>query len=77
MIVVTSPMVGIVHTTAQPGDPPFVKEGDAVTKGQVVLLIEAMKVFNSIEAPAAGTVTRILVAGGTPVEYGEPLLIIE
>ncbi len=75
--VITSPMVGVAHTAAQPGDPPFVKEGDAVTRGQVVMLIEAMKVFNSIEAPVGVTVTRSLVAGGTPVDYGEPLLIIE
>jgi acetyl-CoA carboxylase biotin carboxyl carrier protein len=74
---VTAPMVGVVYTAPEPGDPPYVKVGDAVVQGQVVLLIEAMKVFNSIEAPRAGTVTQILVASGMPVEYGEPLLVIE
>lgn len=75
--VVTAPMVGIVYTTADPDTPPLVRVGDQVTEGQPVLLIEAMKVFNRIKAPRAGKVTRILVSSGTPVEYGEPLLIIE
>jgi acetyl-CoA carboxylase biotin carboxyl carrier protein len=74
---VTSPMVGVVYTTAEPSSPPFVKVGDAVEVGATVLLIEAMKVFNPIKAPHAGVVTRILVSNGVPVEYGEPLLIIE
>ena len=74
---VTSPMVGVVYTTAEPSSPPFVKVGDAVEVGATVMLIEAMKVFNPIKAPHAGVVTRILVSNGVPVEYGEPLLIIE
>lgn len=74
---VTSPMVGVVYTTAEPSQPPFVRVGDAVEAGATVLLIEAMKVFNPIKAPHAGIVTRILVSNGVPVEYGEPLLIIE
>jgi acetyl-CoA carboxylase biotin carboxyl carrier protein len=74
---VTSPMVGIVYTAPEPDSAPFVKVGDQVAKGQTLLLIEAMKVFNAIEAPHAGKVSRILVSGGTPVEFGEPLLIIE
>ena len=74
---VTAPMVGVVYTAPEPDAPPFVKVGDAVAEGQTVLLIEAMKVFNPITAPRAGTVARILIASGMPVEYGEPLLIIE
>ncbi len=74
---VTAPMVGVVYTAPEPDEPPFVKVGDAVAEGQTLLLIEAMKVFNPITAPRAGTVARILIASGTPVEYGEPLLIIE
>lgn len=74
---ITSPMVGVVYTTAEPSSPPFVKVGDAVEAGTTLLLIEAMKVFNPIKAPRAGVVTRILVSNGVPVEYGEPLLILE
>ena len=72
-----SPMVGIVYTSADPAAPPFVRVGDTIAEGQTVLLIEAMKVFNPIKAPKAGKVTRILITSGMPVEYGEPLMIIE
>ena len=75
--VITSPMVGVVYNTPEPGAPPFVKVGDQVTARQTLFLIEAMKVFNPIEAPRDGTVVRILVSNGTPVEYDEPLLVIE
>jgi acetyl-CoA carboxylase biotin carboxyl carrier protein len=73
----TSPMVGTVYLAAEPKAPPFVNVGDKVREGQTVLIIEAMKVMNAIKAPRSGTVTRILVANGSPVEYGEPLLVIE
>lgn len=72
----TSPMVGVVYTSAEPAAPPFVKIGDEVAAGDTVLLIEAMKVFNPIKAQRAGTVERIFVTSGMPVEYGEPLLLI-
>lgn len=75
--VVTSPMVGVAYLAAEPGAAPFVSVGDTVSEGQVVILIEAMKVFNQIKAPRGGTVTNILIEGGAPVEFGEPLLIIE
>ena len=75
--VVTSPMVGVAYLAAEPGAAPFVNVGDTVTSGQVVFLIEAMKVFNQIKAPQAGKVTKIFVEAGAPVEFGEPLLIIE
>ena len=75
--VITAPMVGVVYTSPEPDAAPFIKVGDQVAKGQVVLMIEAMKVYNAIEAPRPGKVTRIMVSGGMPVEFGEPLLIIE
>ncbi len=74
---VTSPMVGVAYLSPEPGTPAFVTVGQAVTAGQTLLLIEAMKTFNQIKAPKAGTVTRILVANSTPVEYGEVLMILE
>jgi acetyl-CoA carboxylase biotin carboxyl carrier protein len=74
---VTSPMVGTVYLQAEPGAPPFVSVGSQVREGQTLLIIEAMKTMNQIPAPRAGTVRRILVADGTAVEYGAPLMIIE
>jgi len=74
---VPSPMVGIAYLTPDPSSPPFATEGQPVTAGQTILLIEAMKTFNQIKAPRAGTLTRFLVASGDPVEFGEPLAIIE
>ncbi|MCB1386332.1 MAG: acetyl-CoA carboxylase biotin carboxyl carrier protein [Nitratireductor sp.] len=74
---VTAPMVGTVYLSPAPGADPFVKVGDAVKAGQTVMIVEAMKTMNQIAAPKAGTVARILVEDSQPVEYGEPLLIIE
>jgi acetyl-CoA carboxylase biotin carboxyl carrier protein len=74
---ILSPMVGVAYLAPEPGAPAFVTVGQSVTAGQTLLLIEAMKTFNQIKAPKAGTVTRILVANSTPVEYGEVLLILE
>ena len=74
---VTSPMVGVAYLAPEPGASPFITAGSRVAQGQTLLLIEAMKTFNQIRAPKAGTVTRILVDSGSPVEYGEPLLIIQ
>jgi acetyl-CoA carboxylase biotin carboxyl carrier protein len=62
---------------SDPSAPPFVKEGDTVKAGQTILIIEAMKVMNPIKAPKGGTVTQVLVANAQPVEFGQPLLIIE
>jgi len=73
---VTSPMVGTAYLAAEPGSPPFVKVGDKVEKGQTLLLVEAMKTFNAVEAPRSGTVREVLVADPQPVEYGEPLMVI-
>ncbi|MBV8193180.1 MAG: acetyl-CoA carboxylase biotin carboxyl carrier protein [Alphaproteobacteria bacterium] len=74
---VTSPIVGTAYLAPEPGKPNFVAVGDKVTAGQTLLIIEAMKTFNPIKAPKAGTVMRILVENAQPVEYGEPLMIVE
>ncbi len=74
---VTAPMVGTAYTAPEPGADPFVNVGDAVSAGQTLLLIEAMKTFNPVRAPKAGRVARILISDATPVEYGEPLIILE
>ena len=74
---VVSPMVGVAYLAPEPGAPPFVTVGQSVAAGQTLLLIEAIKTFNQIRAPKAGTVARVLVANSTPVEYGEVLLILE
>lgn len=74
---VTSPMVGTVYIAPEPGAKSFVSVGDSVTEGQTLLIIEAMKTMNQIPAPRAGKVTSVLVANGQPVEYGEPLVVIE
>jgi acetyl-CoA carboxylase biotin carboxyl carrier protein len=73
---VSSPMTGIFYLTANPASPAFVKEGDQVSVGQVVGLIEAMKVYNEITAAFAGTVTKIVAESGTVVQPGEPLMYI-
>jgi acetyl-CoA carboxylase biotin carboxyl carrier protein len=74
---VLSPMVGTAYRKPSPDAKPFVEIGSKVEAGEKVLLVEAMKTFNEITAPRAGTVTAIFVEDGTPVEYGEPLLVIE
>jgi len=75
--VVKSPMVGTVYLQSQPGTPPFVKVGDKVTQGQTLLIIEAMKTMNPIPAPKAGVVRAVMAEDGQPVEFGEPLAVIE
>jgi len=74
---VKSPMVGTAYLAPEPGKPNFVGVGDKVAVGQTLLIIEAMKTFNPIKAPKAGTVAQILVANAHPVEFGEPLMIVE
>lgn len=74
---VTSPMVGTYYAAPKPGEPDFVKVGDSVAAGDVLCIIEAMKIFNQIEADRAGKVVSILKQSGDPVEYGESLFIIE
>jgi len=74
---VPSPMVGTAYSASEPGAKPFVEVGSRVSVGQTLLIIEAMKTMNQIPSPRAGTVTQILVEDGQPVEFGEPLVIIE
>lgn len=74
---VPSPMVGTAYLSPEPGAPPFIKIGDTVAQGQTLMVVEAMKTFNPIPAPRAGKVTAILVTDAQPVEFGEPLVILE
>lgn len=74
---IKSPMVGVVYLSADPNSPNYVKVGDSVKEGDIVCLIEAMKTFNPVKSHKNGTVSKILVEGGDPVEYGEPLVIVE
>jgi len=74
---VKAPMVGVTYNAPEPGAAPFIQPGQMVTEGQTIMLIEAMKTFNPVRAPRSGKVTAILVTDGQPVEYGEPLAIIE
>ena len=73
---VKSPMVGTAYLAAEPGSPNFVSVGDSVKKGATLLIVEAMKVMNPITAPADGTVKEILIDNGSPVEFGQPLVVI-
>ena len=75
--VVPSPMVGTAYWSPEPGAKPFIEVGSKVSAGQTLLIIEAMKTMNQISAPRAGTVTAIIVDDAHPVEYGEPLVVIE
>jgi acetyl-CoA carboxylase biotin carboxyl carrier protein len=74
---VKSPMVGTAYLSPEPGKPVFVSIGDKIAAGQTLLIIEAMKTFNPIKAPKAGTVTQILIENARPVEFGEVLMIVE
>jgi len=74
---IASPMVGTAYRAPEPGAKPFVEVGSAVKAGDPILIIEAMKTMNQIPSPHAGTVTQILIEDGQPVEFGEPLMIIE
>ncbi|SLN48852.1 acetyl-CoA carboxylase biotin carboxyl carrier protein [Oceanibacterium hippocampi] len=74
---VTSPMVGTAYLSPEPGVGAFVRVGDSVTKGQTLLIVEAMKTMNPIPAPTSGTLSRILVSNEEPVEFGQTLMIIE
>ncbi len=75
--IVESPMVGTFYRSPSPGAPAFVEIGQSVSKGDVLCIIEAMKIMNQIEAETSGTVRAILVEEGQPVEYGEPLIVID
>jgi acetyl-CoA carboxylase biotin carboxyl carrier protein len=74
---ITAPMVGTFYSAPSPKEPPFIQEGDEVHPGDVVGIIEAMKMMNEIESETAGRLARILVKNGQPVEYGQPLMVVE
>ena len=73
----TAPATTEIYSCPEPGKPPYVSVGDQVKEGQTLLIIEAMKVMNTLPAPRSGTVKEIMVSDGQPVEFGEPLMVIE
>ena len=77
LIAINSPIVGIYYSAQSPESPAFVSVGSRVTKGQVLCIVEAMKLMNEIESDADGTIAKILVENGQPVEYGEPLFLVD
>ena len=77
LVTITSPIVGIFHRSPSPESQPFVEIGTTVKKGQVLCIVEAMKLMNEIESDTEGVISKILVENGQPVEYGEPLFLIE
>ena len=74
---IIAPMVGTAYVASEPGSPPFVSVGDQVREGQTLLIIEAMKVMNPIPCPKSGRVSQIFIHDGQPVEYGEPLMVVD
>ena len=74
---IIAPLVGTFYQSAKPGSPAFVKEGDTIQVGQIICIIEAMKIFNEIEAEVSGKVIKIIVNDSSPVEYGQPLMLVE
>jgi len=77
LVPITAPMVGTFYRATNPDAPPFVAEGDAIEPGQTVCIIEAMKLFNEIQSEVRGRVVRILVENGAPVEFGQPLFLVD
>ena len=75
-ISIKSPLVGTFYKSSKPGEPPFINIGDQIKKGDTICIIEAMKIFNEIEAEVSGKIIKILVEDGTPVEYDQPLVIV-
>lgn len=75
--IIKAPLVGVFYEAKAPGEPPFVKAGDSVKKGQILCLLEAMKVINELGAKEEGTIKEVLVKNGDPVEFGQPLFIYE
>jgi len=75
-VIIKAPLVGTYYASAKPGTPPFIAEGDVIKTGQVICIIEAMKIFNEIESEISGKVVKILIKDGTPVEYDQDLIVI-
>lgn len=76
LVTIDSPMVGVFYVSPSPGDPPFVRPGDAVSENQTVCIVEAMKLMNEVTAKFPGVVEKVLVQNGEPVEYGQPLFAV-
>jgi len=74
---VKSPMIGTFYRASNPDTPPFVQVGDKVEKGQIVCIVEAMKLFNEIESEVSGTIVKVLADNATPVEYDQPLFLVD
>ena len=74
---VIAPLVGTFYQSAKPGSPPFVKEGDTIELGQIICIIEAMKIFNEIESEVSGKIVKIIPTDSSPVEYGQVLMLVE
>jgi acetyl-CoA carboxylase biotin carboxyl carrier protein len=77
LLTVEAPMVGTFYRSPKPDAPPFVVEGDLVKEGQVICIVEAMKLMNEIESKMAGRIAKIVVENGQPVEFGQPLFLVE
>jgi len=75
-VIIRAPLVGTYYQSSKPGTPPFISEGDTIKTGQVICIIEAMKIFNEIESEISGKVVNILIKDGTPVEYDQDLIVI-
>ena len=75
-VIIKAPLVGTFYHSSKPGTPPFISEGDRIKIGQIICIIEAMKIFNEIESEISGTVVKILIKDGTPIEYDQDLIII-
>ena len=75
-VIIKAPLVGTYYQSTKPGSPPFISEGDIIKTGQVICIIEAMKIFNEIESEISGKVVNILIKDGTPVEYDQDLIVI-
>ena len=74
---ITAPLVGTYYSSSKPGDPPFIKVGDSIEPGQILCIIEAMKIFNEIESEVSGVVKEVLVVDSTPVEYGQAIISVK
>jgi biotin carboxyl carrier protein len=77
LVAITSPMVGTFYRSPSPDSPPFIQEGDTIKTGQVVCIVEAMKLFNEIESEVGGMIVKILAENGKPVEYGQKLMLVK
>jgi biotin carboxyl carrier protein len=77
LVAITSPMVGTFYRSPSPDSPPFIQEGDTIKTGQVVCIVEAMKLFNEIESEVGGKIVKILAENGKPVEYGQKLMLVK